>query len=148
MPRLALTHQRDVLLDIANALNDQFAQLAKRYPVSLNAIWDACHTARYGIDSGRYHEQSSELETLIGEKYEEIEDAVLSILEKTHRCSSMVENLNSRARPYLDEQKYVNLSSGVRLHVALPSSGYVLFEACQSLIYFLAEFMARASVVS
>ncbi|MES2355279.1 MAG: hypothetical protein V4568_12955, partial [Pseudomonadota bacterium] len=37
-----------------------------------------------------------------------IEDAVLSILEKTHRCSSMVENLNSRVRPYLDERKFVS----------------------------------------
>jgi transposase-like protein/23S rRNA maturation mini-RNase III len=104
----SLTHQRDALLDVANALNDQFAQLAKRYKASISAIWDVCHTARYGIDSCRYHERSSELEAVIGKQYEEIEDAVLSILEKTHRCSSMVENLNSRVRPYLDERKCVS----------------------------------------
>ncbi len=46
------------------------------------------------------------MERGIGDKYEEIEDAVLSILEKTHRCRSMVENLNSRVRPYLDERKF------------------------------------------
>jgi hypothetical protein len=33
---------------------------------------------------------------------------VLAILEKTHRCSSMVENLHSRLRPYLAEQKTVS----------------------------------------
>ncbi len=104
----SLHHQRDALLDVANALNDQFAQLATQYKLSINTIWDICYTARYGIDSCRYHEQSSALEIVIGEKYEEIEDAVLSILEKTHRCSSMVENLNSRVRPYLDERKFVS----------------------------------------
>ena len=38
----------------------------------------------------------------------EIEDAVLLILEGTHRCSSMVENLNSRVRPFLDERQSVS----------------------------------------
>jgi hypothetical protein len=104
----SLHHQRDALLDVANALNDQFAQLAERYQVSIGTIWDVCYTARYGIDNCRYHERSSELETVIGKHYEEIEDAVLSILEKTHRCSSMVENLNSRVRPYLEERKFVS----------------------------------------
>ncbi len=41
------------------------------------------------------------------EKYDAIEDEVLLILEGTHRCSSMVENLNSRLSPYLDEKKEV-----------------------------------------
>jgi hypothetical protein len=104
----SLNYQRDALLDVANALNEQFAQLAERHKISISAIWNVCYTARYGIDSCRYHEQSSALETIIGDKYEEIEDAVLSILEKTHRCSSMVENLNSRVRPYLDERKFVS----------------------------------------
>ena len=104
----SLNHQRDALLDVANALNDQFAQLAKQYKISITNIWDICYTARFGIDSCRYHERSSELEKIIGDKYEEIEDAVLFILSKTHRCSSMVENLNSRIRPYLDERKYVS----------------------------------------
>jgi hypothetical protein len=33
---------------------------------------------------------------------------VLAILKKTHRCSSMVENLHSRLRPYLSERKTVS----------------------------------------
>jgi hypothetical protein len=105
---ISLHHQRDALLDVANALNDQFAKLATQYKISIDAIWKVCYTARYGIDSCRYHEQSSALEIVIGKQYEEIEDAVLSILENTHRCSSMVENLNSRVRPYLEERKFVS----------------------------------------
>ena len=95
------------MLDVANALNDQFEQLAARFKISINTIWRVCYTARYGFDSANYGEQSSALDELIGEQYDEIEDAVLLILESTHRCSSMVENLNSRVRPYLEERKSV-----------------------------------------
>jgi hypothetical protein len=104
----SLHHRRDTLLDVANALNDQFALLAAHYKVSINTIWRVCYSARYDLDSCNYGEESSALEELIGEKYDEIEDAVLLILESTHRCSSMVENLNSRVRPYLDERKSVS----------------------------------------
>ena len=45
--------------------------------------------------------------SIIGDTYEEIEDAVLIIMEETPRCSSMIENFNSRLRPYLDERKEV-----------------------------------------
>ncbi|MDY7574499.1 hypothetical protein [Actimicrobium sp. CCI2.3] len=89
-------------------MNDQFAQLPARYKISMESVWNVCYTTRYDIDHCSYHEQSSALEVLMGEKYDEIEDAVLAILDKTHRCSSMVENLHSRLRPYLAEQKFVS----------------------------------------
>jgi len=104
----SLHFRRDALLDVADALNDQFAQLAAQYKISINTVWKICYTTRYGIDNCTYHDQSSALESLTGEKYDEIEDAILAILEKTHRCSSMVENLHSRLRPYLDERKFVS----------------------------------------
>ena len=104
----SLNHRRNTLLDVANSLNAQFEPLADRYKISINTIWCICYTARYGIDSCNYADQSSALEEMIGEKYDEIENAVLAILEKTHRCSSMVENLNSRVRPYLEERKSVS----------------------------------------
>jgi hypothetical protein len=104
----SLHYRREALLDVADALNDQFEQLAAQYKISINAVWNVCYTTRYGIDHCSYHDKSSALEGLIGEQYDEIEDAVLAILENTHRCSSMVENLHSRLRPYLDERKSVS----------------------------------------
>jgi len=104
----SLHHQREALLEVTNELNALFLNLAQHYHVSIETIWAVCYTARYGIDSCKYNEQSSALESLIGEQYDEIEDAVLLILETTHRCSSMVENLNSRVRPYLDERKEIS----------------------------------------
>lgn len=104
----SLKTRRKALLDVANALNEQFRKLAKKYRLSIKTIWSVCYVTRYDMDSIKYTEKSTELETIIGEKYEEIEDAVLLILETTYRCSSMVENFNSRLRPYLDERKMVS----------------------------------------
>jgi len=107
----SLHYRRKALLDVADALNDKFEQLATQYKISINAVWDVCYTTRYGIDHCSYHDQSSALESLIGEKYDDIENAVLDILEKTHRCSSMMENLHSRLRPYLNERKFISQKS-------------------------------------
>ncbi len=103
----SLYTQRDALLDVANTLNVEFTQLAEKYKQPVARLWDLCFVARYDIDSFKYNEKAEALETLIGADYDEIEDEVLGILENTHRCSSMVENLNSRVRPYLAEQKEV-----------------------------------------
>lgn len=103
----SLRTQRNALLDVANLLNDKFNEIAKYFKLSLATIWEICYLTRYEFDSMKYNKKSSELETLIGETYDDVEDAVLFVLEKTHRCSSMVENFNSRLRPYLDERKMV-----------------------------------------
>jgi hypothetical protein len=107
----SLNNQREALLDVANALNMKFEQLATQHKVPIETIWDVCFSARYCIDSVKYHEASCKLESLLGLKYEEIENDVLHILETTHRCSSMIENFNSRLRPYLDERKFMSKKS-------------------------------------
>jgi len=107
----SLKYQRVALLDVSHALNKQFDGLASKYLVPIETIWAICYATRYDIDSIKGHEASCELESLLGLQYEEIEDAVLHILETTHRCSSMIENFNSRLRPYLDERKFMSKKS-------------------------------------
>lgn len=104
----SLKTQRDALLDVAHTLNKNFLELSEKYIISVEMVWKICYTTRYAMDSIKYGITSCELESMIGdEKYDAIENEVLFILEKTHRCSSMVENLNSRLSPYLDEKKEV-----------------------------------------
>lgn len=103
----SLHTRREALLDVANTLNDQFLLLANKFNVPVTIIWEICYTTRYDIDSIKYELKSCELESLIGSDYDAIEDEVLLILEGTHRCSSMVENFNSRLRPYLSENKEI-----------------------------------------
>jgi hypothetical protein len=104
----SLCHRREALLNVANELNDKFAKLAQQHEVTSDTIWAVCYITRYDIDACTYHEKSSELEAMVGQKYESIEDDVLTILANTHRCSSMVENFNSRLRPYLDKRKFIS----------------------------------------
>lgn len=103
----SLNKQREALLGVANELNQQFEKLAEKYQQPIDVIWRLAYAMRYSMESLKYHEYVNELERLIGEEYDELEDEVLFILENTHRCSSMVENFNSRLRPYLDERKNI-----------------------------------------
>ena len=81
--------------------------LSEKHNVSIDIIWSVCYLARYSFDSLQYGLKSQDLESLIGSKYDEIEDDVLHVLDTTHRCSSMAENFNSRLRPYLDKRKFI-----------------------------------------
>lgn len=103
-----LLTQRETLLDVANELNDKFIEVAQKNRLSINTLWEICYLARYSFEGIKYNEKSAELELLIGPQYDEIEDEVLQILDSTHRCSSMVENFNSRLRPYLDKRKFIS----------------------------------------
>ena len=103
----SLNNQRGALLDVANTLNNKFCELAAKYNQSIETVWSVCYVARYDFDSMKYNNKSSALEAVVGSRYDELENEVLFILETTHRCSSMVENFNSRLRPYLDERKFI-----------------------------------------
>ena len=103
----SLEARREALLDVFNTLNIKFLELSNKHNVSLEIIWQICYDTRYALDNPKYVANAWEFEKNLGDKYEEIEDEVLIILEETPRCSSMVENFNSRLRPYLDQRKEV-----------------------------------------
>ena len=103
----SLKKRKKALLDVAHTLNEAFKKVAQTYNISIKTIWAVCYTARYSMDSIKYAMKLWELQGLIGEQYDEVEDEVLTILAQTHRCSSMIENFNSRLRPYLAGHKEV-----------------------------------------
>ena len=103
----SLTHQKSNLLAVSHALNGEFQQVASRYGISTQDVWDICYVMRYDIQSPNYHNQADALASRLGSKFDAIEDEVLMIMAATPRCSSMVENFNSRLRPYLDPRKQI-----------------------------------------
>lgn len=104
----SLKFQRDKLLDVARAINDKFTTLAKKHDIPLSCIWNVCYLARYDYESIKYQQKSAIFEQELGyELYEQIEDEVLLILENTHRCSSIVENFNSRLARFIPESKHI-----------------------------------------
>ena len=104
----AMKKRRDTLLDITHTLNEKFSVLSVKYKISIQTIWNICELARHSFDSPSYVEKVDKLASFLGSTYDVIEDEVLLILESTHRCSSMVENFNSRLRPYLDNRKFIS----------------------------------------
>ena len=103
----SLINQKKDLLAVAQCLDKKFQGIAQKHGVSLHDIWAIGYTARFDIQAPRYHVQSEKLESRIGLQYDEIEDDVLIALASTHRCSSMVENFNSRLKPFLDARKTI-----------------------------------------
>ena len=103
----SLINQKSDLLAVAHSLDGKFQNIANKYGASIHDIWAICYIARFDMNAPTYHVRADELESRIGSLYDQIEDDVLAVLASTHRCSSMVENFNSRLKPYLDERKTV-----------------------------------------
>ncbi|SDQ14820.1 hypothetical protein SAMN04515695_0176 [Pseudovibrio sp. Tun.PSC04-5.I4] len=112
LPRIAafvasLKHQKENLLAASHVLNQEFQQIAARYRVTAQDVWDVCYVTRYDNQTPKYHNKVDALASQLGSRFEEIEEEVLSAIAATPRCSSIVENFNSRLRPYLDPRKQI-----------------------------------------
>jgi hypothetical protein len=105
--RVKLKNQRDLLLAFADVLNDKFSHIAKQFSLSLEMIWAMCELQRCKQSGDNYAIRSLPLQNQLGEKYDEIEDAVIAVMNTTEKTSSMVENLNSRISPYFFLRKEI-----------------------------------------
>ncbi len=105
---MTLENQRERLLSFSNRLNDKFQQIADQFKLPLETIWQCCELQRCKHDGDRYAVRCVPLQLELGDAlFYEIEDAVIAALNSTARTSSMVENLNSRLRPYFFLRKEI-----------------------------------------
>jgi hypothetical protein len=102
-----LEDARDLLLGFVDVLEEKFTVIAKQYQCSIDLVWEICKLQRCKYMGDQYLERSENLVLESGDAFEDIEDAVLLAMDTTERTSSMVENLNSRIRPYLFVKKNV-----------------------------------------
>lgn len=107
----SLSNQKESLLAASHVLNNEFQKIAICYGITLQDVWDICYVTRYDIQTLNYHNKADELASCIGSSFDQVEDEVLSVIASTPRCSSMVENFNSRLRPYLDARKQITSES-------------------------------------
>jgi len=98
--RIALQNQRDDLLAFAGVLDDKLEAIAQAQAVPMVVVRQACVLQRKPETSPTYWEAWCRLCTQMGHKCHAVFEAVLQALTDTPRCSSMVENLNSRLRNY------------------------------------------------
>ena len=98
--RIALQNQRDDLLAFAAVLDSKLEAIAQTHALPMSVVRQACVLQRKPATSPAYWLGWCQLCSQMGDKCHAVFEAVLQAMTQTPRCSSMVENLNSRLRNY------------------------------------------------
>ena len=105
--RVALQNQRDDLLAFAGVLDDKLAAIARSHAIAEPLVRDVCLLHRLPTTSSVYWQGWNRLRAQIGAKFHALFDAVSRAMAGTPRSSSLVENLNSRLRPYFTLRRHL-----------------------------------------
>jgi len=105
--RVALQNQRDDLLAFAGVLDDKLATVAQAAEVSGYLVRTACLLHRKPTTSPAYWQGWNGLQSQLGARFKAVFAAVARAMENTPRSSSLVENLNSRLRPYFTLRRHL-----------------------------------------
>ena len=98
--RVALQNQRGDLLAFAGVLDGKLESIAQDNDVSMYLVRQACVLQRKPNTSHLYWQGWCRLCSEMGDKCHVVFESVMQAMADTPRCSSMVENLNSRLRNY------------------------------------------------
>ncbi len=105
--RVALQNQRDDLLAFAGVLDQKLADIAQAHAISEPLVREACLLHRLPSTSPAYWQGWNRLRATMGGKFHVLFDAVSRAMAQTPRSSSLVENLNSRLRPYFTLRRHL-----------------------------------------
>jgi len=105
--RVALQNQRDALLAFAGVLDGKLAAIAQTHAVAESIVREACVLHRLPSTTSAYWQGWNRLRAQIGGKFHTLFDAVSRAMAHTPRSSSLVENLNSRLRPYFTLRRHL-----------------------------------------
>ena len=98
--RVALQNQRDGLLAFARVLDGKLVAVAQAHDVGEHLVRQVCLLHRKASRSTAYWKRWNRLRSKLADKFHLVFDAVANAMAQTPRCSSLVENLNSRLRMY------------------------------------------------
>jgi len=104
--RITLENQKDNILAFTFEMDVEFAELAKIVHVAKSDLWTLCELNRCQRFSEKYYQRSEKIREKLGStKYVLLMGLVAQIIKNTTRSSSLVENLNSRIRPFCNLRK-------------------------------------------
>ena len=98
--RVTLENQRDHLLAFGEEIDQRLAGIAQEYGVPVEHVREVFELGRFASDDPVYRQKNAALSKQLGPAYPAIQQAVEEVAETTVRASSIVENINSRLRPY------------------------------------------------
>ena len=105
--RVALQNQRDDLLAFAGVLDGKLDVIAQTNKLPMSLVREVCVLQRKPDTSAPYWAGWCRLRSELGHKCHAVFEAVMQAMEQTSRCSSMVENFNSRLRNYFTLRRNV-----------------------------------------
>ncbi len=104
--RVTLENNRDNILAFTVEMDQEFTELANIFDVTKNDIWNLCELHRCQRFSDKYYQRSEKIRDVLGsKKYIILMGLIGQIIKSTTRSSSLVENLNSRIRPFCNLRK-------------------------------------------
>jgi hypothetical protein len=104
--RITLENQKDNILAFTLEMDARFIELAEVFKINKSDLWDLCELNRCQRFSEKYYKRSGKIRERLGNtKYIILMGLVAQIIKTTTRSSSLVENLNSRIRPFCNLRK-------------------------------------------
>lgn len=98
---VALKNQRDQLLAFVGVIDAKLADIAQRHEVPETIVRQVCLLHRLHKKAAPYWMRAQQLRKRLRGKFDAVLNDVTQALAQTPRCSSLVENLNSRLRTYV-----------------------------------------------
>jgi hypothetical protein len=105
--RVALQNQREDLLAFALVLDGKLVAIAKSHDVCERLVRQVCLLHRVPSSSTAYWRRWNRLRSKLTHRFHLVFDAVAQAMARTPRCSSLVENLNSRLRTYFTLRRHL-----------------------------------------
>lgn len=99
--RITLENKKASALAFVSEMDGKFNTIAQSYHISSDLIWELCRCLRCSMSGDRFAIQTLALQDQLGDRYDEIEDAVIEAMSSTERASSMVENSNGQVRRHI-----------------------------------------------
>ncbi|TGN99835.1 hypothetical protein PN36_33120 [Candidatus Thiomargarita nelsonii] len=96
----SLVNQRDDLLRFAYRLVQQFEDLAKSFRCGSDIVRNMLSLQQQKPLTNGYWYKATGLHSMLGDRFFHLQEAVGNLVDGFHRASSLVENFNSRLRPY------------------------------------------------
>ena len=103
--RAYLKNHSDNLLMFVPIMEDHLLAIVQELNVKLSDVLEIYKLCGIPLSDQRHWDSYNALKSRLGHKFYRIEAAVNSILDNTIRASSLVENINSRLRPYFTLRK-------------------------------------------
>jgi hypothetical protein len=109
--RRALENQRDTLLAFAANLDTGISALSDKFGILPGLVREVILTESLDPKNAKRRSLEASLRQKLGSRFEGVQQAVAALVQDTVRASSIVENVNSRVRPYIFLRRHLGSDS-------------------------------------